>query len=117
MENYRDVINAPELATGEAFVPKPAKVEVFFTDAERLASLIQVHQGLLGDEAGPTSPSLKLVETVGAAVDILGAINLELEKERQDPEYRRPAILHLELNDSQMQAVRFARHLTRRRPE
>ena len=78
--------------------PKPLKTEVSFTDAARLEELIRIHRDLLSGEA---SVQPMLAETLDGAESILGVIASEGEKKAQDPSYQGPAILHLELDETQ----------------
>ena len=94
--------------------PKAPKAEVFFTDAERLAGLIEIHRNLL--DGGP-SAVLKLTQTLAGAEAVLDIINSESQRKTEDPSYQRPAILHLELDEVQRRALRLARDFTKNTPE
>ena len=89
--------------------PKPLKKEVFFTDAERLEELIRIHENLLDDEA---SGAPRLDETLTGAESILAFINLEKQRKLEDPSHQGPTILHMELDESQSEALRWARRFS-----
>ncbi|MBI2591876.1 hypothetical protein HYW36_00100 [Candidatus Saccharibacteria bacterium] len=89
--------------------PKPSTGEIFFTDAERLQELIRIHKSLLDGEA---SGAPRLIETLSGAESILGFINLENQRKLDDPSYRGPAILHMEMDASQTEALRLARRFS-----
>lgn len=91
---------------------KPKKVEVFFTDADRLAALAQVHQDILDDEP---SGALKLVETRDTAHELIGII--EGHSVATDYEHPVPVILELELDEAQVGTLSLARNFARKDPK
>ncbi len=92
--------------------PRPKKVEVFFTDEERLLALAQVHQGLLDDEP---SGALRLTETLHAANELAAII--DGHKVAVDSSHPVPAILQLELDETQVATLSLARNFSRKTPE
>lgn len=83
------------------------KVEVFFTDEEKLTALAQAHQELLDDEP---SGVLRLIETLVAANGLASII--EAHRVIKDPQA--PEIMQLELDATQEQTLRLARSFSKK---
>lgn len=85
----------------------PIKVNVFYSDAERLTVLAGIHQRMLDGET--TVSSIRV--TYEAAMSLRGII---VEAARLSNEPPRPQILSLVLDEAQTEALRLARDYARR---
>lgn len=84
----------------------PNKVNVFYSDAERLAALVDVHRRMLEDET--TVPLIRA--TYEAAISLCGII----QAAKQSTESPRLQVLNLELDEAQRGALILARNFTRK---
>ncbi|MDO8592017.1 MAG: hypothetical protein Q7R60_03825 [bacterium] len=90
---------------------RPKKVEVFFTDEQRLTALAQAHRELLADEA---SGVVRLTETLYTADELVSII--DGHKLAVDSLHPVPAILQLELDEAQVGTLSLARYFANKVP-
>ena len=90
--------------------PRSNKVEVFFTDEERLVALAEKHREILSDEA---SGVLRLVVTTETAEELLGII--KSHKLAADSSRPMPEMLRLELDEAQIGTLSLARFYSRKK--